>query len=52
MFEVGFMTSFANDWTRNMAQTGLETDEYYSVFHKFRQAKFAYIGSILSSSQF
>jgi hypothetical protein len=24
----------------------------YSVFHQFRQAKFAYDGSILSSSQF
>jgi hypothetical protein len=24
----------------------------YSVFHQFRQTKFAYVGSILSSSQF
>jgi hypothetical protein len=27
-------------------------DWYYSVFHQFRQAKFVYGGSILSSSQF
>ncbi len=35
----------ANRWLRNSA-------ELYSVFHRFRQAKFAYSGSIFNLSQF
>ncbi len=39
-------------WTKSNAKKAKQNFETYSVFHRFRKAKFAYGGSILSSSQF
>jgi hypothetical protein len=47
-----FYMKWVRKWGTHMALVIFGFDKSYRVFHRFRQGKFAYGGSILSLSQF